>query len=78
MKQEYYLINSYEYERVMELVIRALNSAAIEAFPPNTTSHECALSYAGAYGTTYATLGIIKDQLDFAEPFDPSLEPTPF
>ncbi len=78
MKQDYYLIKSYDYERVMELVIRALNTAAIEAFPPDTTSHECGLAYAGAYGTTYATLGIIKDQLDYAEPFDPSLERTPF
>ena len=78
MQQDYYLIKSDDYERVMELVIRALNSAAIEAFPPDTTSHECGLAYAGAYGTTYATLGIIKDQLDSARPFDPSLEPTPF
>ena len=78
MQQDYYLIKSHDYERVMELVIRALNSAAVEAFPPDTTSHECALTYAGAYGTTYATLGIIKYQLTFAEPFDPSLEPTPF
>ena len=78
MNQRYCLIRSTDLERINELVRNALDSAAIEAFPPDTTSHQCAMTYASAYGTTFATLGIIQDTLMFARPYDPSLDPTPF
>ena len=78
MKQDYCLIRSTDLERINELVRKALNSAAVEAFPPDTTSHQCAMTYASAYGTTYATLGIIQDTLMFAQPYDPTVERTPF
>lgn len=78
MKQDYCLIRSCDLERINELVRNALDSAAVEAFPPDTTSHQCAMTYASAYGTTYATLGIIQDHLLYAQPFDPTVERTPF
>jgi len=78
MKQDYCLIRSTDLERINDLVRDALDSAAVEAFPPSTTSHQCAMTYASAYGRTYAALGIIQDTLMFATPYDPSVERTPF
>ena len=35
-------------------------------------------SYAGAYGYSYQTLKCIKDHIDAAKPFDPSVPWSPF
>ncbi len=78
MSQDYYLLRSDDYESIMPFVVDALSRSEVGPFSDETTLGDCATAYAKAYGTTFATLGILKNRLDFAQPFDPSAESTPF
>jgi hypothetical protein len=79
MNQSYCLISSYDLEQIDRMLVRAINLCAnpvsISQLDENSDS---TASYAGAYGYSYQTLKSIKDHIDTARPFDPSLEPTPF
>ena len=80
MEQRYYcLISSWDLERIDEMLIRALNvCGSPRSFTECTPEDDCTASYAGAYGYTYQTLKSIKEHIDTAQPFDPSLPHTPF
>ena len=75
MEQRYYcLISSWDLERIDEMRVRALNvCGSPRSFSECTPEDDCTASYAGAYGYTYQTLKGIKEHIDTAKPFDPSL-----
>jgi len=62
-----------------DMLVRAINLCGSPR-PLSELSDEDAAtsSYAGAYGYSYQTLKAIKDYVDFARPFDPSIPWTPF
>ncbi len=79
MEQSYCLIRSKDLQYVDEILVRTLNLCA----NPVSSSlldedADATASYPGAYGYSYMALKMIKDYLDMAQPYDPSLEPTPF
>ena len=80
MEQRYYcLISSWDLEQIDKMLVRALNvCSSPRSFSECSPEDEPTASYAGAYGYSYQTLKSIKDHIDTAEPFDPSLPPTPF
>ena len=79
MQQDYCVISAFDLERIDDMLVRAINLCA------NPTSYseldenaDATASYAGAYGYSYQALKSIKDHIDTARPFDPSLPWTPF
>ena len=79
MKQEYCLISSFDLERIDEMLVRAINiCGSPRPFTETTEDDDCTASYAGAYGYSYQTLKSIKEHIDTARPFDPSLPWSPF
>ena len=79
MKQDYCLIRSKDLQYIDEILVRTINLCAS---PVSITQldedADATASYPGAYGYSYMALKVIKDYLDQAQPYDPSLEPTPF
>ncbi len=79
MEQSYCLISSFDLERIDEMLVRAINiCGSPRPFSETTEEDDCTASYAGAYGYSYQTLKSIKEHIDMARPFDPSLPWTPF
>ena len=79
MQHAYCLISSFDLERIDEMLVRAINiCGSPRSFSETTPEDDCTSSYAGAYGYSYQTLKSIKDHIDTARPFDPSLPWSPF
>ncbi len=79
MEQSYCLISSFDLERIDEMLVRAINiCGSPRPFSETTEEDDCTASYAGAYGYSYQTLKSIKEHIDTARPFDPSLPWSPF
>jgi hypothetical protein len=79
MDQTYCLISSWDLERIDEMVVRAINLCANPvSLSELDEEHDATASYAGAYGYSYQTLKSIKDHIDTARPYDPSLSDVPF
>ena len=79
MQQSYCVIPSYDLERIDEMLVRAINLCAnpvpLSELDENA---DATASYSGAYGYSYQTLKSIKEHIDSAKPFDPSLPWSPF
>jgi hypothetical protein len=79
MEQSYCLISSYDLEQIDKMIVRAINLCANPLPYSQVDEHsDSTASYPGAYGYTYQTLKSVKEHIDTARPFDPSLESTPF
>jgi hypothetical protein len=79
MNQDYCLISSYDLERIDEMLVRAINiCGSPRPFSETSEEDDATASYAGAYGYSYQTLKSIKEHIDSARPFDPSLPWSPF
>ena len=79
MEQSYCLISSYDLEQIDKMVVRALNLCANPVSMSQLDENsEVTASYAGACGYSYQTLKSVKEHIDTARPYDPSLESTPF
>ena len=79
MEQSYCVIPSFDLERIDEMLVRAINlcgnPSPLSELDENA---DATSSYAGAYGYSYQTLKSIKDHIDTARPFDPSIAWDPF
>ena len=79
MQQSYCVISSFDLERIDEMLVRAINlcgnPSPLSELDDNA---DATASYAGAYGYSYQTLKSIKDHIDTARPFDPSIAWDPF
>lgn len=79
MEQQYCVISAYDLERIDEMLVRAINiCGSPRPFDQTTEEDDFTASYAGAYGYSYSTLKSIKEHIDTARPFDPSLPWSPF
>ena len=79
MEQTYCLISSWDLERIDEMLVRAINVCANpRPFSQCSPEDDCTASYAGSYGYSYSTLKSIKEHIDTARPYDPSLSDVPF
>ena len=79
MQQSYCLISSFDLERIDEMLVRAINlCGSPRPFSECSPEDDCTASYAGAYGYSYSTLKSIKEHIDTARPYDPSLSDVPF
>ena len=80
MEQRYYcLISSWDLEQIDKMIVRAINlCGSPRSFSECSPEDDATASYAGAYGYSYQTLKSIKDHIDTAKPYDPSLPWTPF
>lgn len=79
MEQSYCVINSFELERINEMLNRAIKLCANpKSFSECLPEDDATASYAGSWGYSYQTLKSIKDHIDTAKPFDPSLPWSPF
>jgi len=79
MEQSYCLISSFDLERIDEMLVRAINiCGSPRSLSELDNNADATASYAGAYGYSYQTLKSIKDHIDMARPFDPSLPWEPF
>ena len=79
MNQTYCLISSWDLERIDEMLVRAINVCANpRPFSQCSPEDDCTSSYSGAYGYSYSTLKSIKEHIDTARPYDPSLSDVPF
>ena len=79
MEQSYCLISSFDLDRIDEMLVRAINiCGSPRPFSQTTEEDDCTASYAGAYGYSYQTLKSIKEHIDTARPFDPTLSDVPF
>ncbi len=79
MEQSYCVISAFDLERIDEMLVRAINiCGSPRSFSECTEEDDATASYAGAYGYSYQTLKSIKEHIDTARPFDPSLAWDPF
>ena len=79
MEQSYCLISSLDLERIDEMLVRAINvCGSPRPFSECEPEDDATASYAGAYGYSYQTLKSIKEHIDTAQPFDPSVPWSPF
>jgi len=79
MNQSYCIINANDLEAIDNMLVRAINLCSNPLpFSQTTEEDDCTASYAGAYGYSYSTLKSIKELIDMARPFDPTLPHTPF
>jgi hypothetical protein len=79
LEQSYCVISAFDLERIDEMLIRAINlCGSPRSLSELDLNADATASYAGAYGYSYQTLKSIKDHIDTARPFDPSLAWDPF
>ncbi len=79
MNQRYCVINAHDLEMIDEMLVRAINiCGSPRPFSECEDGDDATACYAGAYGYSYQTLKSIKEHIDCARPFDPSLPWTPF
>ena len=79
MEQSYCVISSFDLERIDEMLVRAINiCGSPRPFSECLPEDDATASFAGAYGYSYQTLKSIKEHIDMAKPFDPSLPWEPF
>ncbi len=79
MNQRYCVINAYDLERIDQMLVRAINLCANPVSMSELDEDaDCTASYPGAFGYSYQTLKSIKEHIDTARPFDPSLPWAPF
>jgi hypothetical protein len=79
LNQRYCVINAFDLERIDEMLVRAINLCANPVSLSELDENaDATASYSGAYGYSYQTLKSIKDHIDTAKPFDPSLPWSPF
>jgi hypothetical protein len=79
LEQTYCVISAFDLERIDEMIVRAINLCANPVSMSELDEDaDCTASYAGSYGYTYQTLKSVKDHIDTARPFDPSLPWSPF
>lgn len=79
MEQSYCLISSFDLERIDKMLVSAINLCADpRPFSQCSSEDDCTASYPGAYGYSYQTLKSIKEHIDTARPFDPSIPWSPF
>ena len=79
MDQSYCLISSWDLERIDEMLVRAINLCGSPlSLSELDDNADATASYAGAYGYSYQTLKSIKEHIDSAKPFDPSVPWSPF
>ena len=79
MQQSYCIINSFDLERIDEMLVRAINlCGSPRSLSELDDNADATASYAGAYGYSYQTLKAIKEHIDTAQAFDPSLPWSPF
>jgi hypothetical protein len=79
MQQSYYLISSFDLERIDDMLVSAIDFCANPLpFSQITEDDDCTVSYPEACGYSYQTLKSIKEHIDSARPFDPSLPWSPF
>jgi hypothetical protein len=79
MNQSYCIINANDLEAIDSMLVRAINLCSNPLpFSQTTEEDDATASYAGAYGYSYSTLKSIKELIDMARPFDPTLPHTPF
>jgi len=79
LEQSYCVISAFDLERIDEMLVRAINiCGSPRSFSELDDNADATASYAGAYGYSYQTLKSIKDHIDTAKPFDPSLPWSPF
>ena len=79
MNQSYCIINANDLEAIDEMLVRAINLCSNPLpFSQTTEEDDATASYAGAYGYSYSTHKSIKELIDMAKPFDPTLPHTPF
>ena len=79
MEQSYCVISAFDLERIDEMLVRAINiCGSPRSLSELDDNADATASYAGAYGYSYQTLKSIKDHIDTARPFDPSIAWDPF
>ena len=79
MNQDYCLIRSKDLQLVDEILVRTINLCANpKSYSEYSPEDDATASFPGAYGYSYQALKLIKDYLDMAQPYDPSVERTPF
>tara|TARA_R100000951_G_scaffold98648_2_gene88716 strand:- start:933 stop:1172 length:240 start_codon:yes stop_codon:yes gene_type:complete len=79
MQQSYCIIPSFELERIDEMLVRAINlCGSPRSYSECSPEDDATASYAGSWGYSYATLKSIKEHIDTAKPFDPSIAWDPF
>ena len=79
MQQSYCIINAHDLEMIDEMLVRAINlCGSPRPFSETTEGDDATASYAGAYGYSYQTLKSVKDHIDTARAFDPSVPWSPF
>ena len=79
MNQSYCVINAHDLEMIDEMLVRAINlCGSPRPYSETNEDDDATASYAGAYGYSYQTLKSIKEHIDTAQAFDPSVPWTPF
>ena len=79
MQQSYCVINAHDLKMIDEMLVRAINlCGSPRPFSETTEGDDATASYAGAYGYSYQTLKSVKDHIDTARAFDPSVPWSPF
>lgn len=79
MEQRYCVISAFDLERIDEMLVRAINlCGSPRSLSELDENADATASYSGAYGYSYQTLKSVKEHIDTAQPFDPSLPWTPF
>ena len=79
MEQRYCVISAYDLERIDEMLVRAINlCGSPRSLSELDENADATASYSGAYGYSYQTLKSVKEHIDMAQPFDPSLPWSPF
>ena len=82
MEQSYCLIRSSDLERIDKAVVRMLNlvqnSVPYDMDAIDAGKLDPTVTYPSTVGVCTALLADVKAHLDYAQPYDPTVERTPF